>query len=198
VTALTLQDQIVSLARPSQRALAACREYVGGTANAKFPSPLISGRASQYLTRTNDLVTLGQHTDPDILTRSLQSHWPRRQRASADPYDRSTIYPARHIKLTVSTSSTILAAVLLIGAIISLYFVTGQEARLGLIAMYTVLFAASIAMLSNAKEAEVFAATAAYAAVLVVFVSGDLGSSQDLQCLMQLDTGVFKPIACPR
>ena len=47
---------------------------------------------------------------------------------------------------------------------------------LGLIAMFMVLFAASVAVLTNAKRSEVFAATAAYAAVLVVFASSPLSS----------------------
>lgn len=37
------------------------------------------------------------------------------------------------------------------------------------------LSAAGIGLPSNAKRSEMFAATAAYAAVLVIFVSGDLG-----------------------
>ena len=74
---------------------------------------------------------------------------------------------------------------------------TSPDWRLGLIATFTTLFAASVGLLTNARRAELFAATAAYvylplvslkrvadhdvyryAAVLVVFVSGDLGNSQ--------------------
>ncbi len=73
--------------------------------------------------------------------------------------------------------STVLAAILLIGAIISLYWVKKPKARLGMIAGFTTLFALSVGLLTNAIRAEVFAATAAYAAVLVVFVSGDLGKA---------------------
>lgn len=42
---------------------------------------------------------------------------------------------------------------------------------------FTVGFAISVGLLTNARRAEVFAATAAYAAVLVVFVSGNLGNA---------------------
>lgn len=42
---------------------------------------------------------------------------------------------------------------------------------------FTVFFALTLGLLTNAHRQEVFAATAAYAAVLVVFVSGDLASS---------------------
>ena len=77
----------------------------------------------------------------------------------------------------VAVISIVLAAILLIGAITSLYFVTMPAARLGMISAFTVLFALSVGVMTNSKRAEVFAATAAYAAVLVVFVSGNLGNS---------------------
>ena len=47
---------------------------------------------------------------------------------------------------------------------------------MGLMAMFMVLFAISVAVLTNAKRAEIFASTAAYAAVLVVFASSPLAS----------------------
>ena len=49
----------------------------------------------------------------------------------------------------------------------------------------------------NKRKAEVFAATAAYAAVLVVFVSSDLGGMNTVQCLIQLEGGIFKVVGCP-
>lgn len=68
-----------------------------------------------------------------------------------------------------------LAAILLFGAVCNLYYVTSEEKRLGLIAGYTAAFAAFVGLMTNARKSEVFAACAAYAAVLVVFVSGNLG-----------------------
>ena len=47
-----------------------------------------------------------------------------------------------------------------------------------MIAGFTILFALSVGLLTSAKKAEIFASTAAYAAVLVVFVSADLGNSR--------------------
>ena len=47
--------------------------------------------------------------------------------------------------------------------------------RLGLVAMFMAIFAAVIGHLTNARRADIFSSTAAYAAVLVVFVSGNLG-----------------------
>jgi hypothetical protein len=42
---------------------------------------------------------------------------------------------------------------------------------------WTVLFATCVGWLTNAKRDQTFAATAAYAAVLVVFISGTLGGA---------------------
>jgi hypothetical protein len=81
----------------------------------------------------------------------------------------------RGISHFVGWISVVLSAVLLIGAIASLYVVQSQNWRLGMIASFTMLFAVCVGLLTNARRAEVFAATAAYAAVLVVFVSGNLG-----------------------
>lgn len=67
--------------------------------------------------------------------------------------------------------STVVAAMLLLGAIFLLRRVERENAQLGLISMFMVLFAGSVAVLTNAKRAEIFASTAAYAAVLVVFIS---------------------------
>jgi len=77
----------------------------------------------------------------------------------------------------VAIINLILAAALLFGAILNLYYVTDERKRLGLIAGYTVAFAMCVGLVTKARKSEVFAACAAYAAVLVVFVSGSLGNA---------------------
>lgn len=66
---------------------------------------------------------------------------------------------------------------MLLGAIISLYLVKNPHALLGMLSGWTVLFAACVGLLTNARRDQIFGATAAYAAVLVVFVSGNLGGT---------------------
>lgn len=61
----------------------------------------------------------------------------------------------------ISYLSTMLATLLLVGAILVLYKVSNNDLRLGLIALFTVIFAASVGLLTNASMAEVFGATAA-------------------------------------
>lgn len=90
----------------------------------------------------------------------------------------SLAYISEHrLHLFVVTVYVILAAALLFGAIYNLYFVKDDQKRLGLIAGYTIFFALCVGLLTNARRSEIFGACAAYAAVLVVFVSGDLGNS---------------------
>ena len=81
------------------------------------------------------------------------------------------------MRLAVAVINLFLAAGLLFGAIYNLYWVTSDQKKLGLIAGYTVAFAVCVGFATNAKKSEVFAACAAYAAVLVVFVSGNIGGS---------------------
>lgn len=97
---------------------------------------------------------------------------PRRGRDDGTRY-----YHLRHISRAVAVISTLIVIVDLVGAIVSLYYIRKPEARLGLIAAFTIVFGLSLRFASNAKRAEIFGASAAYAAVLVVFVSGDLGGS---------------------
>ena len=53
------------------------------------------------------------------------------------------------------------------------------KVRLGIVALFTSLFAFVVGLLTNARRAEIFGSTAAYAAVLVVYVSQGLGPSTD-------------------
>ena len=54
-----------------------------------------------------------------------------------------------------------ISVMLLIGAIVVLFIVKPIGQRLGVVGSFTFLFAASIALLTNSRRAEVFAATAA-------------------------------------
>jgi hypothetical protein len=86
-------------------------------------------------------------------------------------------FPERHVELVVTIINATFAMVLLIGAILSLYFVTGSMARLGLIAFFMILFAFGVGLLTNARRVELLTVTAAYGAVLVVFVTSNLANN---------------------
>jgi hypothetical protein len=197
---LLLQSQVAQLRGPDERPLVAFRDFLDGTAFASKNAgamPLISGRAKAFLDDESDLLALTKPLEEDYLSRFLQDHWVFRTRRACDPLDRTTIHKNLHVVRTVAALDMVLAAILLIGAIVNLYLVPNPKAKLGLVAMYTMLFAASVALCTNARRAEVFAATAAYAAVLVVFVSGELGGTKSEQCLIQLEGAVWKTVRCP-
>lgn len=196
---LSLRSQVAQLNKPSGRVLDMYKDFLKGTALGATPDKpldLISGRTSEFLNSELDLVTLQKPVETDHLSRLLRNHWMFKKRDATNLLDRTALYRNSHIVRTVATLDLILAAVLLIGAIVTLYLVSSPEAKLALLAVFTLLFAASVALCTNAKRPEVFAATAAYAAVLVVFVSGDLGGSKSEQCLIQLEGGLFMVVNC--
>ncbi|PQE07040.1 ATP synthase subunit gamma protein [Rutstroemia sp. NJR-2017a BBW] len=63
-----------------------------------------------------------------------------------------------------------IASLLPVLAVIVLYSVHEMLVRLGIIAMFTVVFALALMVTTNAKRVEIFAATAGFASVQVVFV----------------------------
>jgi len=65
------------------------------------------------------------------------------------------------VSLAVNIISVLVAAVLLVGSITGFYFVTAPLAKLGMIAGWTAIFALSVGIMTTARRAELFAATAA-------------------------------------
>jgi hypothetical protein len=86
-----------------------------------------------------------------------------------------------HQRIThiVSTLSALIASLFLITAIVALYFIGDSTARLGTLCAFIMVFAANLATFTSCRRYEVFVATAAYAAVLVVFVSGDFSAASN-------------------
>lgn len=132
-----------------------------------------------FLDEPTDLVALRPPLDLDPLSSLIRRYWPLRSIRYPDASDETRHVLEAHVQRLVVAISTTFAAILLVGAITSLYMVRKPVAKLGLLAAFTFLFAASVGGLTSAKRQEVFAATAAYAAVLVVFVSGDFDQNRD-------------------
>ncbi|KAI4920807.1 hypothetical protein J4E85_008922 [Alternaria conjuncta] len=144
--ALTLRAQVAQLDKPSQRILTTYKDYLNGTAIQNMPvssKKLIFGRASKFLEDTQDLVALQKPSNQDYLSRSLRNHWLFTKHSPREELDRSNRYNDTLVAQVVAAISMVLAAVLLVGAIVSLYFLSNPNAKLGLIAVYTLLFALS-------------------------------------------------------
>jgi hypothetical protein len=161
-----LQSQIVGLHRPSKRLLQALKTVFD-------EKVLVIDGGQQILDVPSDLITLRPPLDTDLLSRSVRKYWIGRSNVLVGADDGTRYFLESNVQRVVIIISTIFAAVLLVGAITTLFFVRNAGAKLGILAGFTSLFAASVGGLTSAKRQEVFAATAAYAAVLVVFVSGD-------------------------
>ncbi|KAJ3479225.1 hypothetical protein NLG97_g8370 [Lecanicillium saksenae] len=178
--ALLRQRKIASLDAPKKRALRVAQSqsyesiYDGCTGTTKRRS-ILDGLAKQRLEENHgDLVEVRPQTEKDPLSRFLQDHWMFRTATLADDVEH---IDEKHVALAAATVSTLVAAILLLGAIVLLRVIDRQNAQLGVIAMFMVLFVISVSLLTNARRAEVFASTAAYAAVLVVFVSSTPASA---------------------
>ncbi|KAK2597603.1 hypothetical protein N8I77_012380 [Diaporthe amygdali] len=87
-------------------------------------------------------------------------------------------YSYERVRFTASFITTLAAAILLFVPIYALYNTSMSQPSLtlALIAMFTVIFAGSLAVMTTASRSEIFGACAAYSAVLVVFISGDFAS----------------------
>lgn len=169
--------------------------------------PMLSGESSSLYPlhmkpahiQASDYVSLSAPDESDRLTGIFRSRWlswlfrsratsilPQHQKGTAQPTNIShwsqpeiRYYSYRRVQVTVSLITTLSAAILLFVPIYVLYHTSASRPNvtMGLIAMFTVIFSLALAVMTTASRSEIFGASAAYAAVLVVFVSGDFAAS---------------------
>ncbi|KAF8852809.1 hypothetical protein BDZ45DRAFT_749197 [Acephala macrosclerotiorum] len=165
----------ISIQPPSSRALQAFRNKFHNLDASKEGFPTLGGRSTTLYDEKNDLVSLSKPSEEDRLTAFVRHAFPWLfvKRRTSSPL---TYISERRLQICVVIINIILTFALLFGAIYHLYKTNNNGTKLGLIAFYTVLFAICVGLVTNAKRSEVFGACAAYAAVLVVFVSGNIGS----------------------
>jgi hypothetical protein len=72
-------------------------------------------------------------------------------------------FPERRIRFAGALISVLLSAVLLIGAIMCLLLIANYSMglRVGMIVLFTGMFAGIVGLLTNARRAEIFGSTAA-------------------------------------
>ncbi|KAH8600166.1 hypothetical protein B0O99DRAFT_682613 [Bisporella sp. PMI_857] len=80
------------------------------------------------------------------------------------------VYDEKIVIRVADMIGTATSSLLPVLAVIVLYSVREMLIRLGMIALFTVLFALALMVTTEAKRIEIFAATAAFASVQVVFV----------------------------
>jgi hypothetical protein len=178
-SALAAHQLLLNSPSPSKSTLTALRNWFFknplGIRNGD-KSPQLWGASSNVFSNPHDLIALRVPADQDRLSAFIHNNFGIFFQTSA-PDGRTTYTSEAAISRFVAILSTVLAAVLLFGAIISLYNVTNEKSLLGMLSGWTVLFAACVGILTNARRDQIFGATAAYSAVLVVFVSSNLGGT---------------------
>ena len=159
--ALIRQSRMLDLEKPAARSRTAFTEWF--TANRPLVGHsflLLDSAAAE-----DDLVALRTSPDQDRLTSFLEDYAGFFFRSSKESHNQDwkgiTYFPERAIHVIVSILSVFITAALLIGAIVALYFAEAQGLKLGLIALFTTVFAAGVGLLTNARKAELYAATAA-------------------------------------
>ncbi|KAI5865961.1 hypothetical protein GGS23DRAFT_362489 [Durotheca rogersii] len=201
---LVLQSKIVAMGRPEKYQLSVVRKYFHGSdgipedelGNSQPRQPtgskdvekgadkgleydhsrLLAGPDESRLKNKKELLALNPPSEKDLITQMIRSH-PGFLPKEISPDGKREYTNEKVIGRVAAILSVSLAIGLMLGAIFSLRAVQSDGGRIGLIVAFTVTFAVTVGILTDAKRAEVFASSAAYAAVLVVFVSGDLAGS---------------------
>ncbi|KAM0820559.1 putative DUF6594 domain-containing protein [Seiridium cardinale] len=206
--ALIQESTVLSLRHPSQQTMTALSNYFHNRTSRTQPGqatyPMLSGTSSHlyppemrsHQIEESDYVSLAPSHGSDLLTYFLKTYCSRIFRTRPSPqvlprYEGTTIsylprsqvmhYSMERIRLATSFITTLTAAILLFLPIYTLYHTAAWSAALtlGLVALFTILFAGAMVVMTQARQAEIFGACAAYAAVLVVFVSGDFVKGND-------------------
>ncbi|KAK8133175.1 hypothetical protein PG999_001348 [Apiospora kogelbergensis] len=85
-------------------------------------------------------------------------------------------YSDRQIRFAINVIGSGASSLLPILSIIALFFVKDTLARLGLVCVFTVIFSLCMLTATHCRRVEIFAATAAFASVQVVFIGTTSGS----------------------
>ncbi|KAJ3544900.1 hypothetical protein NM208_g2782 [Fusarium decemcellulare] len=164
--AMMFESTLATIPAPDRKTLKAFQiNFFHGKLEDRDAFPMLGGHSSSLYDDPDDLVVLHRAEPPDRLTMFVQDYFgflfkePDTHNATTGPL--VGYASGKKISAFISYLSTILAALLLIGAIVVLYNATSDNLKLGLIALFTITFAASVGLLTNARRAEVFGATAA-------------------------------------
>ncbi|KAI0097208.1 hypothetical protein GGR51DRAFT_566754 [Nemania sp. FL0031] len=186
--ALHLQNQVLALRTPHVKILGDLREWIRRPTMG-FISIMSRDSKTWYNCDETDLITfehsamdrftaLVTYTIVDIYHNLIGRHIHKTGEGVSLPFNcrdhRPTVtYTYKSIARSTRVFTVLTACTLPIAAIIILYNVHDMPTRLGIIAALTGLFSTSMSLLTMASLQEIFAATAAFAAILVFF----LGSS---------------------
>ncbi|KAK3387542.1 hypothetical protein B0H63DRAFT_559043 [Podospora didyma] len=165
--AMLFESTLAAIPPPDRKTLKAFRfNFFHGRPQTPEAFPTLGGNSCSLYDDPDDLVALHASDHRDRLTVFVQDNFGylfKDEPVHGNSSSSSAVDYAsgRKIASFIAYLSTILAALLLLGATIVLYNVTSDTLKLGLVALFTILFSASVGLLTNAKRSEVFGSTAA-------------------------------------
>jgi hypothetical protein len=65
------------------------------------------------------------------------------------------------LKLVLGTLTTVVSSILPISSVVVLYFVRSNGLQLGMLVVFSAIFSFALALMTNARKVEIFAATSA-------------------------------------
>ncbi|KAL8668306.1 MAG: hypothetical protein Q9168_007064 [Polycauliona sp. 1 TL-2023] len=159
--ALVLESRVLALSAPTPRSLNIFKRWY-----LHHPRPVLWGRDKDLFRNEQDLVALAP-VETDRLNIFLQEYlgWFLKEKRETSSSQQEDLYyfPLKRIQRARAVISILLSATLLIGAIVCLVNSDPKDTnfRVGMIVLFTCLFAAVVGFLTNARRAEIFASTAA-------------------------------------
>jgi len=139
-----------------------------------------------------DLISISSRPSNDKFMRwlemSLIPHLPTRLRKMMlEPMAGSEETGIGRVKLEVlhrfaRALNVVLSAIIPSTAIVALYMINNLPYRIAAVAAFSGVFASVLAIFTTARPVEIFAATAAFTSVQVVFVGGTTGDGGQCQC----------------
>ena len=138
----------------------------------------ISEIDADYLNPKNslDLIKILPYPNKEVFSRFLVDRFGVYFLSSSEKGKIIGVFSDHHIRRITRVVAVVLSSILPILSIVILYLVHSTNIHIGLIVIFSSVFSGVVALVSDARNVEIIAATAAYAAVLVVFVSGNLQS----------------------
>jgi len=156
--ALLRRNEVLKLEKPEKSPFNAFKAWF------RRRPPVLWGSGFRLLHDEEDMIALGSQDEPDRMSALMHrclGYRLRVERETPRSWGPMYYYPVERVAFIVGLISILVSAALLVGAIVSLHFVKPMGIRLGLVGIFTTLFAASITLLTHARRIEVYGATAA-------------------------------------
>ncbi|KAI2618784.1 hypothetical protein GGR54DRAFT_142558 [Hypoxylon sp. NC1633] len=180
--ALFLQVFVSKLDGPNSNDLEFLRSWLERPSMGFFPIRGLDFKAWEQRLE-NDLVAIKPRVPPDPLSKWIMNTiFPLYHRVFGirfqTPYSNEVgdglyTYEESLLRSIVNVITTVVAALLPLLSIIVLFIADSDRIKLALVVVFSACFALMLALMTNARRIEVFAATAAFAAVNVVFLTNN-------------------------